>query len=112
MSNKIAYDGQMVHAPGPRDAGAIGAVLGPSKWFGIDGEADSKWCPDEGELVVTLLKKIAATNVTNPDLFIITPFRIVAQELRRRLERETQLFSALRVDAREWTNNRVGTSMS
>src|SRR6266446_2822176 len=33
VSNKIAYDGQMVHAPGPRDAGAIGAVLGPSKWF-------------------------------------------------------------------------------
>ena len=109
VSNKIAYDGQMVHAPGPLDAGAIGAVLGPSRWFGIDGEADSKWCPAEGELVVTLLKKIASTGVTDPDLFIITPFRIVAQELRRRLERESRLLSALRVDAREWANNRVGT---
>ena len=109
MSNKIAYDGQMVHAPGPRDAGAVGAALGPSKWLDIDSEADSKWCPAEGELVVTLLKKIAAEGVTDPDLFIITPFRIVAQELRRRLERESQLFSALRVDAREWANNRVGT---
>jgi superfamily I DNA and/or RNA helicase len=109
VSNKIAYDGQMVHAPGPRDAGAVGAALGPSKWLDIDSEADSKWCPAEGELVVTLLKKIAAEGVTDPDLFIITPFRIVAQELRRRLERESQLFSALRVDAREWANNRVGT---
>ncbi len=70
---------------------------------------NSKWGPAEGELVVTLLKKIAAEGVTDPDLFIITPFRIVAQELRRRLERENQLFSALRVDAREWANNRVGT---
>jgi superfamily I DNA and/or RNA helicase len=109
VSNKIAYDGQMVHAPGPRDAGAVGAALGPSKWLDIDGEADSKWCPAEGELVVTLLKKIAAKGVTDPELFIITPFRIVALELRRRLERESQLFSALRVDAREWANNRVGT---
>jgi superfamily I DNA and/or RNA helicase len=42
-------------------------------------------------------------------LFIITSFRIVAQELRCRLERETSLFSALNVDIREWTTDRVGT---
>lgn len=47
ISNRIAYDGQMVHAPGPRMTGAIGAILGPSKWLDIDGEADSKWCPAE-----------------------------------------------------------------
>lgn len=109
ISNRIAYDGQMVHAPGPRSTGAIGSVLGPSKWLDIEGEADSKWCPAEGELVVTLLKKIAAAGITDPDLFIITPFRIVAQELRRRLEGETQLLSALRVDAQGSANNRVGT---
>ena len=99
----------MEEEPGPRSTGAIGAVLGPSKWLDIDGEADSKWCPAEGELVVTLLKNIAAAGITDPDLFIITPFRIVAEELRRRLEGETQLLSALRVDAQEWANNRVGT---
>jgi superfamily I DNA and/or RNA helicase len=99
----------MVHAPGKRDPGAIGAVLGPSKWLDVDGEADSKWCSAEGELVVSLLRKIAVAGITDPDLFIITPFRIVAQELGRRLERESQLLSALRVDAREWVNNRVGT---
>jgi superfamily I DNA and/or RNA helicase len=109
ISNRIAYDGQMVHAPGSRDAGAIGAALGPSRWFDIDGEARSKWCPAEGEFVVTLIKTIADAGITKPDLFVITPFRIVAQELRRRLEREDRLFAALGVEIGEWASDRVGT---
>lgn len=109
ISNRIAYDGQMVHAPGPRDGGAIGAILGPSKWLDIDGEADSKWCPAEGELVVALLEKIAAAGVTDPDLFIITPFWIIAQELRRMLKRESALFFMLNANMREWSNDHVGT---
>jgi len=97
ISNRIAYDGHMVHAPGPGNAGTIGAALGSSAWLDIDGEADSKWCPAEGELVVNLLQKIASAGITKPDLFVITPFRIVAHELRRRLEREAALFTALKV---------------
>lgn len=109
VSNRIAYDDQMVHATGSRETSAIGAVLGPSKWLDIDGEADSKWCAAEGELVIALLKKIAAADVIDPDLFIISPFRIVAQEMRRRLESEGPLLSKLQVHAREWGSNRVGT---
>jgi superfamily I DNA and/or RNA helicase len=109
LSNRIAYDGQMVHAPEIRDAGAIDSVVGPSAWLDIDGEAESKWCPAEGEVVVTLLKKFASAGVAEPDLFIISPFRIVAWELRRRLERETSLFSAFGVDVRKWATDRVGT---
>jgi superfamily I DNA and/or RNA helicase len=60
-------------------------------------------------IVVGLLKRIAAAGIINPDLFVITPFTIVAQELRRRLDRESDVLSALRVDAREWASNRVGT---
>jgi hypothetical protein len=109
IANRIAYDGQMVYASEPRDMGSTGRVLGPSKWFDIDGDADSKWCPAEGDLVIALLEKIAAVGVTNPDLFIITPFRIVAQEMKRRLEREDQLLSKLQVSKQEWPSNRVGT---
>ena len=109
VSNRIAYDGLMVHAPTACTSGKVGAVIGPSAWFDIDGEADSKWCPAEGDLVVSLLKQIAAADVTDPDLFIITPFRIVAQELRRRLEHEAELFSALKIDFREWATDRIGT---
>ena len=109
ISNRIAYDGQMVHAAGARNAGRIAAVLGPSQWFNLAGEADSNWCPAEGEHVVALMKQIAAAGILDPDLFIITPFKTVAAELKKRLLREEQLFSTMRVDVRDWAKNRVGT---
>lgn len=109
ISNRIAYDGQMVHAPGLRCEGAVGATLGPSKWLDIDGEADTKWCPAEGDVVIALLRKLANAGVTGPDLFIITPFRIVAQEMRRRLKQEKELVARLNIDIEEWTEDRVGT---
>jgi AAA domain len=99
ISNRIAYDGQMVHAPGACAPGAVGATLGSS---------ETKWCPAEGELVVNLLRKLAAAGVNDPDLFIITPFRIVAREMRRMLESEQDLLSTLGVQ-REWASDRVGT---
>lgn len=109
ISNRIAYDGQMVHAPGPRDTGLVGATLGASQWFDVDGDATSKWCPAEGELVVSLFAQLARAGVRDPDIFIITPFRIVAQELRRRLERERSLFQSMNIDLTAWLNDRVGT---
>jgi hypothetical protein len=109
ISNRIAYDGQMVYAAGSHEPGPIGATLGPSAWLDIDGKADSKWCPAEGEVVVDLLQRIASADITKPDLFIITPFRIVAQELRRRLEREVALFDAFKIDIRQWSTDCIGT---
>ncbi|MFN3877347.1 MAG: DEAD/DEAH box helicase [Brevundimonas sp.] len=108
ISNRIAYDGQMVHTPGQK-VSAIGDGLGPSTWHDIDGDADSKWSPDEGEQVVSLLHKIAAAGIRNPDVFVITPFRIVAQELRARLKGERELFAQFGVDIDEWLTDRVGT---
>ena len=109
LFNRIAYSGQMVQAAILRGDNAIGTALGPSRWLDVDGAADTKWCPAEGEAVVGLLKTLAKAGVRKPDLFIVTPFRIVAQELRRRLERERALFAALDVDPRRWIGDRVGT---
>ena len=109
ISNRIAYDGQMVHAPGPPKIGLIGTALGPSRWFDIDGEADSKWCPAEGAIVLTLLRKIAIAGIADPDVFVITPFRIVAQEMRRLLEKEHSLFKSFQMKGTEWVNDQVGT---
>ncbi len=109
LFNRIAYAGQMVQATPPRDDGVIGKALGPSRWFDVEGGADTKWCPAEGEAVVGLLKRMVEAGVKKPDLFIVSPFRIVAQELRRRLEREDALFAALDLDPRAWVHDRVGT---
>ncbi|MBY5868728.1 DEAD/DEAH box helicase [Rhizobium leguminosarum] len=109
VSNTIAYDGQMVHAAPPPVPGIIGEAFGPSCWFDIDAEADTKWSPGEGEIIVRMLRRIAALRVISPDLFIITPFKIVETEMRRRLERERDIFKAIGEDADDWGRNRVGT---
>jgi hypothetical protein len=108
IANAIAYDDQMVLAVGPRTPGQVGNLLGPSAWFDVDGDATTKWCPAEGEHVVGLLRRLAESGIDRPDLFIVTPFRIVAQEMRRRIDRESGLLSALGLD-RGWLNDRVGT---
>ncbi|MFD2262812.1 DEAD/DEAH box helicase [Lacibacterium aquatile] len=109
ISNRIAYDGQMVHAAGKPKLGPVGQVLGPTTWFDVDDEADTKWCPAEGEMVVELFKKLGAEGLQNPDLFVITPFRIVAKGLKDRLKLERQLFKSMGIDIEKWTQDRIGT---
>ena len=109
VSNSIAYAGQMVHAVGSKRPGSIGSALGRSRWVDINGDAETKWCPDEGEAVVRMLKELAASGITNPDIFIITPFKIVEQNMRRRFDRETDLLRAFGAKLDEWCRDRVGT---
>lgn len=109
ISNRIAYDGQMVHAAGLPKPGAVARALGASGWIDVTASAQSKWCPAEGDAVIQLLNKLAMAGAQDPDIYIITPFRIVANELRRRIEQEAGLFQRLGVDGDEWLRNRVGT---
>lgn len=83
--------------------------IGEIRWVDINGDAETKWCPDEGEAVVRMLKELAASGITNPDVFIITPFKIVEQNMRRRLDRETDLLRTFGVKLDEWCRDRVGT---
>jgi superfamily I DNA and/or RNA helicase len=47
--------------------------------------------------------------VSRLQIFVITPFKIVEQEMRRRLEREQDVFSTFRAQPDEWARDRVGT---
>ncbi|RMB01493.1 DEAD/DEAH box helicase [Eilatimonas milleporae] len=109
ISNDVAYNNKMVTQVKPSDGGAIRAALGPSGWFSVDGDASSKWCPEEGEKVVELFQKLNACSIKRPDIFIVTPFRIVAQEIRRRLRQERSLFEAMQMDVDQFTKKCVGT---
>lgn len=60
VSNSIDYTGQMVHAVGPKRPGPIGSALGYSRWIDVNGDAETKWCPDEGEAVVQMLKELGS----------------------------------------------------
>jgi hypothetical protein len=108
ISNDLAYAGKMVAGP-VADKSPIGAILGTSRWIDVDGEAKNKYCPDEGEVVIAMLRELAAANLLQPDIFIVTPFRIVAQELRRRIEAEPGLLAQFGVEPWRWVNDRVGT---
>ncbi|TQL17145.1 AAA domain-containing protein [Zymomonas mobilis] len=109
ISNRIAYDNQMVHAAGNRPASDIAKVIGHSRWLDIKGEAETKWCDAEGQVVVDFLGKLAAAGITDPDLFIITPFHIVANELKKRISQEAALLERLHIKSSDWLKGHIGT---
>ncbi len=115
IANRIAYDGQMVHAVAPYRPDQTGQVLGASCWFDVRPEpgqeketSDPKWSPAEGRMVIQLLEKLATHNVISPSLFIVTPFRGVAHKLRGLLRQNTELLNRLGLD-KYWVQDRVGT---
>ncbi len=107
ISNAIAYSGLMVPAK-PPGSSPIEGVLGPSKWIHIEGGGEDKWCREEGDEVLRLLGHLARARV-KPDLYIITPFVIVADRLRERV-RASGVLSSWEIDEEwRWINERIGT---
>ncbi len=106
ISNRIAYDGLMVQAT-PSGPSPIGEVLGESAWFHLEGSEPGHWSPPEGELAADLLTRLLDAGVAEPDIFFITPFRLVQSQLRKRLRQVV----AERVEgsASSWVNERIGT---
>lgn len=106
ISNRIAYDGLMVQAT-PSGPSPIGDVLGESAWFHLDGSGPGHWSPPEGELAARLLTRLFDAGLAEPDIFFITPFRLVQSQLRKRL----RPIVAERVEgsAWSWVNDRAGT---
>jgi hypothetical protein len=111
ISNAIAYEHLMVNAK-PEGPSPIGDLLGPSRWIDVRGSAEEKWCPEEGRVALKLLRKLAYPDLTNrkpepPDLFIITPFIVVAERLRK-LAAESALL-VWTAEPRRWILEHIGT---
>lgn len=115
ISNAIAYDGLMVHAAADRPsriAEALAPTYGESCWIDIETTAPDKYNPAEGECVLDLLNRLAEAGVTEPSLYVITPFRDVAERLRSRIVNDAVLGSlgiATTRKRREWGDAHVGT---
>jgi hypothetical protein len=113
ISNRIAYSGLMVQAT-PKAASRLGAVLGESRWIDVDGAAMGnnvvgKWSPREGEVAAELLARALEVRLAVPDLFFITPFRLVAHNLRRLLPSRPGIRDKLPESPWKWAQERVGT---
>lgn len=107
VSNAIAYSDQMVSAKSTKPS-AIRDVLGPSRWIHVQGSGEDKWCQEEGDEVLRLLRQLAQARVP-PDLYIITPFVIVQDRLRKIVRESGMLEGWVGEDGWRWTNERIGT---
>ena len=83
--------------------------MGPSAWINVEGNAENKWLEDEGKVAIKLLEQLLASGMKEPDIFFITPFRIVSYKLREMIRNNHQMFKQLPQRVWEWTNERVGT---
>lgn len=108
ISNHIAYNGLMVYGT-QSGASEIGEILGASAWLHVDGQAIGKWSEAEGQAAVNVLRTLLDEGVEDPDVFLITPFRIVAQKLREIIRADQSVAERLPGKVWDWTNNRVGT---
>lgn len=107
ISNTIAYAGLMVSAKTPRHS-RVRDVLGPAAWIDVSSSAEDKWCEQEGQIVLDFLCRLRQAQVL-PELYIISPFVIVADRLRQMLRASSILEGWIEQKDEEWIYERVGT---
>ena len=113
ISNAIAYDGLMVHATPASDSPirrALSVIAPTSAWLDV-ASSSAKWSPREGQAVLALLERLADQGARDPDLYLIAPFREVADALRGLIVRSGVL-DRLGVPPgrhKRWGETRVGT---
>lgn len=107
VSNAIAYANMMVSA---KEGGSspIRNVLGSSRWIDVQSSGTDKWSFDEGQEVIRLLEQLKRAKVS-PDLYIVTPFVIVADRLRDVIKQSGLLAGWIVDEEWKWTRDRVGT---
>lgn len=106
ISNAVAYEYLMVSAkkPGPS---SVRDQLGRSCWIDVEGGGTDKWCQEEGDAALRLLRQLSEDSAP-PDLYIITPFVIVAEKLRT-LVQKSGVANRWTDDVWAWTRERIGT---
>lgn len=94
ISNEIAYANLMVQA---KKRSTDEPILGQSSWIDVVGKpGPDKWCADEAVVLIDMLRSLRSAGAT-PDLYIVTPFVIVQNNLRQEVLRSAVL--------RGWTAN-------
>ena len=107
ISNSIAYEHLMVQAKKQKDS-EIRRCLGESSWFDVKESASDKWCQAEGEKVLEILNTLKQNKV-NPDLYIITPFKIISYNLRNLIDRSGVMNNWSNINAKNWVKEHIGT---
>ncbi|PRY64799.1 AAA domain-containing protein [Vreelandella songnenensis] len=106
IANRIAYNDKMLHGndklpPGPGD----------SRWFDVEGSVQGKhFVPAQAEQVARMLKPHIAKTGKPPSVYIISPFKAVANGVKQHLEQAlpADVFGG-RDKLHDWLHQRVGT---
>jgi len=105
ISNEIAYSNLMVQAKKPSPPNTI---LGPSAWIDVQGNAGpDKWCADEATVVIDMLQRLKDGGA-EPDLYVVTPFVIVQDNLRQEILKSRVLDGWVE-KPNSWVYEHVGT---
>jgi hypothetical protein len=111
LCNELAYANLMVHAKQAKPS-VIGGILGHSQWFNVEGTDEDKWCPEEGIVVRDMIFQLMDEVNHLPDIYVISPFRTVADNMKRLLKRETaqwQRYGFQYEEMEDWLKESIGT---
>nr|WP_306264986.1 AAA domain-containing protein [Pararhizobium sp. IMCC3301] len=105
ISNEIAYSNLMVQA---KKTSNVTPILGPSSWIDVVGKpGPDKWCADEATVLIEMLRKLRESG-GEADLYVVTPFVIVQDNLRQQLLRSGVLDDWVS-NPNAWVWEHVGT---
>ncbi|MEM7577685.1 MAG: AAA domain-containing protein [Planctomycetota bacterium] len=105
IANHVAYAGMMVQA---KRASTEPRPLGSSRWIDVaSGRIDGKWCPEEGDVLIDLLRRLRAEE-RPADLYVVTPFRSVRRHLQTAI-RDGRVLNGWVPDPGAWLQERIGT---
>lgn len=116
IANRIAYQNSMIHGGNPHDDEDY--ELGPSCWIHLPGKAvDRQFVSEQGVYVQQVVARMYAALGTMPDIYVISPFRKVKEELAQLLRDPHYLSQICSVNQRvpsertlkDWVKKRVGT---
>lgn len=109
VANKVAYSGLMV-SDTPNASSIIGEILGDSHWIDLESQSLSKWSHEEGKLALSLLHQLIDAQLIDPEVFIITPFRNIADQMKNIVARDERMRTVIgRDDIWKWVGERIGT---
>ncbi len=116
IANKIAYEERMVFGLPSRTSGADQEpFLGKSCWINLPGTVQGRQAvPEQVEFVSRLIARLFLQFGKGPELYIISPFKEVKEQISSRLQ-APELWSSLGVDKprgkalQRWASNHIGT---
>ncbi|WP_207215416.1 AAA domain-containing protein [Rickettsiales endosymbiont of Peranema trichophorum] len=110
LANQIAYDNLMIQGTSSISP-AIVDVYPKTQWLDVrDQDFDGHWSRKEGMEALQIINGLIQRTGTLPDLYIISPFKSVAEKMRKLLRNSIRAPEGmLQTMLTEWVKKSVGT---